>query len=66
MGKGKVRIRGSQGSKNRWKKGQSGASNPELKKHRDAAKGKFKDHLTQVYSGGYEVYLCNGVSRRRV
>ncbi len=48
MGKlsGKVRLRGVKGK--RWKKGQSSSSNPETRKHRLAAKGKFGNHLTQV------------------
>jgi len=47
MGKmaGKVRLRGVKGK--RWKRGQSSSSNPDTKKHRLAAKGKFGNHLAQ-------------------
>ena len=48
MGKaGRVRLKGSKGGK-RWKRGQSGSSNPQTSLHRNAAKGKFGNHLSQV------------------
>ena len=46
MGKGRVRLRAGKGK--RWRKGQSSSSNPETKKHRTVAKGKFGSHLSQV------------------
>ena len=46
MTKGRVRIRGGHASK--WRKGQSSASNPESRIHRNAAKGKFGNHLAHV------------------
>lgn len=46
MGKGKVRLRAGKGK--RWRKGQSSSSNPETKKHRMLAKGKFGSHLSQA------------------
>ena len=45
---GKVRLRGVKGK--RWKRGQSSSSNPDTKKHRLAAKGKFGNHLAQANS----------------
>ena len=48
MGKGRVRLRAGKGK--RWRKGQSSSSNPEIKKHRMAAKGKFGSHLSQTAS----------------
>lgn len=46
MGKGRVRLRPGKGK--RWRKGQSSSSNPETKKHRMAAKGRFGSHLSQA------------------
>lgn len=46
MGKGRVRLRAGKGK--RWRKGQSSSSNPETKKHRMAAKGRFGSHLSQA------------------
>lgn len=46
MGKsGRVRVKSAKGK--RWQKGQSSSSNPQTKKHRAAARGKFSDHLSQ-------------------
>ena len=56
MGKVKPRVRTSKGKK--WRKGQSGSSNPQTKKHRDAAKGKFGNHLSQVSITHY-MYMCH-------
>ena len=44
---GRVRVKRGKNVK-RWKKGQSGGSNPVSHKHRDAAKGRFGNHLVQV------------------
>ena len=44
MGKGRVRAKGAKGK--RWRKGQSGLSNPSEVLHRQAARGKFGDHLS--------------------
>lgn len=38
-------MRGAKGK--RWRKGQSGGSNPTEVSHRQAARGKFGDHLSQ-------------------
>lgn len=47
MGKDRQpRLKSSKGK--RWRKGQSGLSNPQTSKHRDKAKGKFGTHLAQV------------------
>lgn len=48
MGKAvvRVRVRGAKGK--RWGKGQSSSSNPQTKRHRLAAQGKFGDHLAQA------------------
>lgn len=46
-----VRIKTSSKG-NRWRKGQSGLSNPQTAKHRNAAKGKFGTHLAQVTNNG--------------
>ena len=46
MGKGRVRLRAGKGK--RWRKRQSSSSNPETKKHRMAAKGRFGSHLSQA------------------
>ncbi|XP_019858475.1 PREDICTED: RRP12-like protein [Amphimedon queenslandica] len=52
MGKaGRVRLKGSKGGK-RWKRGQSGSSNPQTDVHRNAAKGKFGNHLSQATTTG--------------
>jgi ribosomal RNA-processing protein 12 len=45
MGKGRVRAKGAKGK--RWRKGQSGLSNPSEVLHRQAARGKFGDHLSR-------------------
>ena len=46
MGKGRVmRAQGAKGK--RWRKGQSGSSNPGETSHRQAARGKFSDHLSR-------------------
>ena len=45
MGKGRVRVKGAKGK--RWRKGQSGLSNPSDVSHRQAARGKFGDHLSR-------------------
>ena len=45
MGKGRVRVKGAKGK--RWRKGQSGTSNPGEARHRQAARGKFSDHLSR-------------------
>lgn len=45
MGKGRVRVKGSKGK--RWKKGQSSGSNPSEISHRQAARGKFSNHLSR-------------------
>lgn len=45
MGKGRVRVRGAKGK--RWRKGQSGSSNPSETRHRHAARGRFGDHLSR-------------------
>ena len=45
MGKGRVRVKGAKGK--RWRKGQSGSSNPSETRHRQAAKGRFGDHLSR-------------------
>ena len=41
------RVRATVGKPRRWRKGQSSSSNPETKKHRLAAKGRFGSHLSQ-------------------
>ena len=41
----RVRLKGVKGK--RWKKGQSSSSNPGTNTHRNAARGKFSDHLAQ-------------------
>lgn len=41
------RVRTKVGKVRRWRKGQSSSSNPETRKHRQAAKGKFGTHLSQ-------------------
>ncbi len=41
------RLKAKVGKARRWRKGQSGGSNPETKKHRQAAKGRFGTHLSQ-------------------
>ncbi len=41
------RLKIEVGKARRWRKGQSGSSNPETKKHRQAAKGRFGTHLSQ-------------------
>ena len=41
-----VRLRGVKGK--RWGKGQSSSSNPQTKRHRLVARGKFGDHLAQA------------------
>jgi ribosomal RNA-processing protein 12 len=43
MGKGRVRVKGAKGK--RWRRGQSGVSNPSEASHRLAARGRFGDHL---------------------
>lgn len=48
MTKRRVRVKGGRGSK--WRKGQSSASNPGTRIHRNAAKGRFGNHLSQVVS----------------
>lgn len=45
MGKRRVRVKGAKGK--RWRKGQSGSSNPTEVLHRHAARGKFGDHLSR-------------------
>ncbi len=40
-------MKGGKGK--RWKKGHSGSSNPETKKHRTAATGRFASHLSQTH-----------------
>ena len=44
------RVRPKAGRARRWRKGQSSSSNPETKKHRQAAKGKFGTHLSQPHT----------------
>lgn len=46
MPTGRVRVKS--GKAKRWRKGQSSSSNPTTSKHREAAKGKFGSHLSQV------------------
>ena len=46
MVKGRVRVK--PGKAKRWRKGQSGGTNPVTKTHREAAKGRFGNHLAQV------------------
>ena len=43
MAKGRIRVNSTKG--NKWKKGESGSSNPKANKHRLAARGKFDSHL---------------------
>ena len=46
MGKGRVRVKkGAKGK--RWRKGQSSSSNPSEVSHRQAARGRFGDHLSR-------------------
>ena len=45
MGRGRIRARGAKGK--RWRKGQSGVSNPSEVSHRQAARGKFGNHLSR-------------------
>ncbi len=40
------RVRPTVGKPRHWRKGQSSSSNPETKKHRQAAKGRFGTHLS--------------------
>lgn len=40
-----MRVKGAKGK--RWRKGQSGGSNPAEVSHRQAARGKFGDHLSR-------------------
>jgi ribosomal RNA-processing protein 12 len=49
---GRVRLRGQKGK--RWQKGQSSSSNPHTHKHRNAARGKFGGHLSQVNVTSHE------------
>ena len=46
MAKGRIRVNSTKG--NKWKKGESGSSNPKANKHRLAARGKFDSHLVTV------------------
>ena len=50
MGKGRVRLRAGRGK--RWQKGQSSSSNPDTKKHRAVARGRFGSHLSQAAGVG--------------
>ena len=50
MGKDRVRVKGASKGK-RWVKGKSSSSNPESRKHRNAAKGKFGSHLISSSKG---------------
>ena len=50
MGKDRVRVKGASKGK-RWVKGKSSSSNPESKKHRNAAKGQFGSHLISGSKG---------------
>jgi ribosomal RNA-processing protein 12 len=60
MGKeGRTRAKGGKG--NRWRKGQSGLSNPNTSCHRDAARGKFGSHLAQKLQGNGGVKLTQDV-----
>ena len=45
MAKGRVRLKGTKGK--RWRKGQSGSSNPSDMRHRQVARGRFGDHLSR-------------------
>ena len=45
MGKTRVRLKGAKKGK-QWQKGKSSSSNPQTKKHRSAARGKFWSHLS--------------------
>ena len=55
---GRVRLRSLKGK--RWQKGQSSSSNPQTKKHRNAARGKFSGHLAQSSPGAGGVALTEG------
>jgi len=46
-------IKSKSKTKVRWKKGQSSSSNPETKKHRNAAKNRFFDTSTGQSPGNH-------------